>query len=306
MELGIGLPQAGKIASPQAIVQIAQEAERLGYDSLWTYEHLLRPTRPIPGVTGGTPELQSELYGSAYDPLETLAYVAAKTERIKLGTSVINALFHPPLILARRFATLDQLSNGRVIAGLGQGWMEDEFKAVNIPMKRRGSGMEEYVQVLRAIWGPDPVSFSGRFYTIPEAQIGPKPVQSGGIPIILGSFAPAAFARAARIADGINPGNFLWPQLEQIIGTFRTTASEAGRDIQKIQIIIRVIAIPPQRLNGQHQPLIGSIEEIRSDIARLEALGATSVIFDLSQNETPIEQQLDFFAQLCPAVQVEP
>ncbi|GAC1375623.1 MAG: hypothetical protein NVS2B12_33720 [Ktedonobacteraceae bacterium] len=187
MELGIGLPQAGKIASPQAILQVAQEAERLGYDSVWVYEHMLRPTKPIPGVMGGSPQLQPAIYGSAYDPLETLAYVAAKTERVKLGTSVINALLHPPLILARRLATLDHLSNGRVIAGLGQGWMEAESKAVNVPMKRRGSGMEEYVQVLRAIWGPDPVSFSGRFYTITEAQIGPKPVQPTGIPIILGS-----------------------------------------------------------------------------------------------------------------------
>lgn len=298
MELGIGLPQAGKIASPQTIVQIAQEAERLGYDSLWVYEHLLRPIHPIPGVMGGKAEMQSELYGSAYDPLETLAYVAAKTERIKLGTSVINALFHPPLILARRFATLDRLSNGRVIAGLGQGWMEDEFKAVNISMKRRGSGMEEYIQVLRAIWGPDPVSFNGRFYTIPEAEIGPKPVQAGGIPIILGSFAPAALARAARIADGINPGNSLWPLLEHTIRTFRASASEAGRDPEKLQVIIRVVTIAPERLGGQRQPLIGSIEEIRDDIARVDALGATHIIFDLSQDETPIQQQFHFLAQL--------
>lgn len=302
MELGIGLPQAGKIASPQAIVQIAQEAERLEYDSVWTYEHLLRPTRPIPGVLGGEPEMQSELYGSAYDPLETLAYVAAKTERIKLGTSVINALFHPPLILARRFATLDRLSNGRAIAGLGQGWMEDEFKAVNIPMSRRGSGMEEYVQVLRAIWGLDPVSFNGRFYTLPEAEIGPKPVQPGGIPIILGAFAPSALARAARIADGITPGNFRWPILEQMIHNFYTNASEAGRDPSKLQVIIRVVAAPPKRLGGERQPLIGSIEEIRADIARVEELGATHVIFDLSQNETPVQQQLDFLAQLRTAI----
>ncbi len=303
MELGIGLPQSGKIASPQTIVQIAQEAERLGYDSLWTYEHLLRPTRPIPGVMGGEPEMQSELYGSTYDPLETLAYVAAKTERIKLGTSVINALFHPPLILARRFATLDHLSNGRAIAGLGQGWMEDEFKAVNVPMSRRGSGMEEYVQVLRAIWGPDPVSFNGRFYTLPEAEIGPKPVQPGGIPIILGAFASSALDRAARIADGITPGNFRWPLLEQIIRTFYATASEAGRDPSKLQVIVRVVAAPSARQGGERQPLIGSIEEIRADIARVEELGATHVIFDLSLNETPIQQQLDFLTQLRTVVQ---
>ncbi len=298
MKIGIGLPNSGKLASPQAIVRVAQEAERLGYDSVWVYEHLLRPLRPVVGAIGGAPTMQPELYSSTYDPLETLAYVAARTERIKLGTSVINALLHPPLILARRFATLDQLSNGRVIAGLGQGWMEDEFKAVNVPMKRRGSGFEEYIQVMHAIWGPDPVRFSGRFYTIPESQIGPKPVQPGGIPIILGSFAPAAYARAARIADGINPGNFPLPYLKQIIDDFYTAAREAGRDLGKLQVFIRVIDSSAYWRGETDQPLVGSVEKICDDMAQIEELGASHVIFDLSQNEIPIEQQLDFFNQL--------
>ncbi len=300
MQLGIGLPQDGALASPQNIVQIAQEAERLEYASVWVYEHLLRPTHPTRGVLGGEPEMQSEFYASTYDPLETLAYVAAKTHHIKLGTSVINALFHPPLILARRFATLDQLSGGRVIAGLGQGWMDEEFQAVNVPKKRRGAGMEEYVQVLRAIWGPDPVSFNGRFYTIPESQIGPKPVQSDGIPIIFGAFAPAALERAARIADGINPGNFPLPFLTQIIQNFHINATAAGRDLQRLQIIVRVVE--SKRPGPPRQPLIGSIQEISEDIIHLQELGVQHVIFDLNLNQTPILEQLRFLAQLRAAV----
>jgi len=96
-----------------------------------------------------------------FEPLETLSYVAALTERIKLGTSVIDALFHPPVMLARRFATLDQFSNGRVIAGLGQGWMPQEFETANVPMKRRGAGLDEVIDAMRACWGPDPVELPG-------------------------------------------------------------------------------------------------------------------------------------------------
>jgi alkanesulfonate monooxygenase SsuD/methylene tetrahydromethanopterin reductase-like flavin-dependent oxidoreductase (luciferase family) len=95
-----------------------------------------------------------------YEPLETLSYVAARTERIKLGTSVIDAPFHVPVVLARRFATLDRLSGGRVIAGLGQGWMEQEFITANVSPKRRGAGVEEFILAMRAAWGPNPVSFN--------------------------------------------------------------------------------------------------------------------------------------------------
>ena len=119
MDFGIDLPTSGPFASTEAIVRVAQEAERLGYAAIWTYERLLYPLGDPVGA--GLPEFYSS---GTYEPLETLSYVAARTERIKLGTSIITAPFHVPVILARRFATLDQLSGGRAIAGLGQGWME--------------------------------------------------------------------------------------------------------------------------------------------------------------------------------------
>jgi alkanesulfonate monooxygenase SsuD/methylene tetrahydromethanopterin reductase-like flavin-dependent oxidoreductase (luciferase family) len=114
--------------------------------------------------------------------------VAAQTKRVKLGSSVLSGLFQNPVTLARRFATLDRLSGGRAIAGIGQGDFRDEFEVANVPLKRRGRGFEEFVLALRVVWGPDPVSFSGKFYTIPESRIGPKPVQSGGIPLLIGAF----------------------------------------------------------------------------------------------------------------------
>jgi len=114
-------------------------------------------------------------YRATFEPLETLSYVAALSERIKLGTSVIDALFHVPVMLARRLATLDQLSNGRVIAGLGQGWMPEEFETANVPLKRRGAGLDEVIAATRACWGPNPVSYQGRLYRIAPPEVAPKP-----------------------------------------------------------------------------------------------------------------------------------
>src|SRR2546421_10031272 len=121
MDLGVSLPTPGPLATPKNIARVAQESERLGYASLWTYERLLRPIAPV-AQFGGPPQPVPEFYRLVYEPLETLAYVAALTERIKLGTSVVDALFHPPVVLARRDATLDPLSGGRVLAGRGHGW----------------------------------------------------------------------------------------------------------------------------------------------------------------------------------------
>src|SRR5882724_8786902 len=160
MKLGIGLPTSSPYSSAENIVRIAQEAERLGYNSVWTYERLLYPIAGVTMPDGSTFQLP-EFYLSTYEPIETLAYVAASTHRVKLGTSIVNAPFQSPVLLARRFATLDRLSNGRVIAGLGQGWMEQEFATSNVSIKERGKRIEEYIAALRAIWGPDPVSHEG-------------------------------------------------------------------------------------------------------------------------------------------------
>ena len=138
MRLGVHLPVAGKGASPSTSLQVAEEAERSGLDSVWSWERLMRPTVPIAlGGAGGPVMDAPEEFGMVYDPIETLAYVAARTSRITLGTSVIDALFHSPVILARRLATLDRLSDGRLIAGIGQGWMEQEFQAAGVSTRRQ-------------------------------------------------------------------------------------------------------------------------------------------------------------------------
>jgi len=182
MDLGISLPTSGKLASPANIVRVAQEAERLGYGAVWTYERVLRPIAPV-SMGGGPPQPVPAVYHTVYEPLETLSFVAAHTERVKLGTSVVDALFHPPAVLARRFATLDRFSGGRVIAGLGQGWQENEFETANVPSSRKGARTEEFITALRTAWCPDPVRYDGEFYRIAPSQVNPKPVQAH-IPVL--------------------------------------------------------------------------------------------------------------------------
>ena len=148
MELGISLPTSGALAAPANIAAVAKEAEQLGYAALWTYERLLRPIGEVD--QGGQKVPMPEIYRTVFEPLETLSYVAALTGTIKLGTSIVNALMHPPVVLARRFATLDQLSGGRAIAGFGQGWLQEEFDTVGVPKQRMGAGFDEALEAIRA------------------------------------------------------------------------------------------------------------------------------------------------------------
>ena len=281
MKLGIALPTSSPYASAESIRRTAQEAERLGYSSLWTYERLLYPIDGVV-VPDGSRQQLPEPYKSTYEPIETLAYVAASTQHIKLGTSIVNVPFQSPVLLARRFATLDRLSNGRAIAGLGQGWMEQEFAASNASIKERGKRIEEYIATLRALWGPDPVSYDGSFYHIPASKVNPKPVQKGGIPILMGVGTHAAIRRAARLADIINPIASTFEDLETTVTTFYSTAKEAGRDPSLLKVIVRAnVPITATPLPEGKRPFLGGApEQIAQDLTRVQQLNVDEVFFN--------------------------
>jgi probable F420-dependent oxidoreductase len=290
MDYGLGLPTSGPAASPGAILEAALEAERIGLATVWTYERLLRP-RQQATAEGARIELP-DFYASVYEPIETLAYVAARTSRVRLGTSVIDALFHSPLVLGRRLATLDRLSGGRVVAGLGQGWMAQEFAAAGVSPRRRGAGFDEHVRAMRAVWGPDPVSFAGRFYTIPESDIGPKPVQPGGPLLLAGAMAPAAIERAARLGMGWNPVLMDWEGLEAGLRTFRE-AVPAG---VSLPVVVRVNgSIGSEPSHAVRAPATGPIEAVAEDLARLEALGVDEVLWSM---EVAVADQIDRIERL--------
>jgi probable F420-dependent oxidoreductase len=277
MELGIALPTAGALATPANIVRVAQEAERLGYASVWTFERLLRPLVPVSQV-GGPPRPVPPAYRLCFEPLETLAFVAAHTDRVRLGTSVVDALLHPPVVLARRFATLDQFSGGRAIAGLGQGWMPQEFETANVPMSRIGAGMDEVVAALRACWGPDPVEFAGRYHRIAASELNPKPVQPH-IPVLIGAVTPAGVRRAARIADGLNPIASSADSLRASVAAFRSAAARAGRDPVSLRVVARANTVLTREPAGDGRPYLGgSPAQVAVDLAALEDSGVDGVL----------------------------
>jgi probable F420-dependent oxidoreductase len=302
MDLGVSLPTSGPLATPKNIARVAQESEKLGYASLWTYERLLRPTAPVPQF-GGPPQPVPEFYRLVFDPLETLAYVAALTERVTLGTSVVDALFHPPVVLARRYATLDQLSGGRVIVGVGQGWMPQEFEAAAVPMKRMGAGMDDHIAAMRAVWGPDPVSYEGRFYRIAESEINPKPVQEH-LPVLLGSVTPAGVQRAARIADGLNPIAFSPDSLRGLVTGYRDALRAEGRDPASQLVIVRAnVPITADPLGDGRPFLGGSPRQVAEDLATVEDLALDQVLF-ANTASGDVEESVRLFAELREAVPV--
>jgi alkanesulfonate monooxygenase SsuD/methylene tetrahydromethanopterin reductase-like flavin-dependent oxidoreductase (luciferase family) len=159
MKVGITIPNLGPQATRENVLQTAIQAENEGFDTVWTITRILWPLKPQ-SPYGGTPDGSLPIeYQNALDPLDVLVYLAANTSNIKLGTSVIDMFYYTPIMLAKRLATLDVLSQGRVVCGLGLGWSKDEYQASNIPFKDRGERAEEFIQILKKIWNDDIVEF---------------------------------------------------------------------------------------------------------------------------------------------------
>ena len=287
MKVGILLPHVGENATRESVLYIAKQAEDEGLDSIWAIERLLWPVKPQTPY-GGIPNAPIPVeYQNILDPLDTLTYLAADTDRISLGTSIIDMLFHNPVVLARRFATLDVLSGGRVIAGFGLGWSKDEFDASGIPFRHRGARADEYLQVLKRIWTDDMVEFRGQFYNMPASKIGPKPVQKPHPPILLGGFSPKSFSRVVNHANGWLPIAGFAPleQLEQAINGLREAARKANKNPSDIRVV--VLSYPnvldssseSSSSNQQRSPMSGTIDQIGSDIDRIKAMGAEHIIF---------------------------
>ena len=286
MKAGILLPQTGQLATRENVLYIGRETEKIGLDSVWVFERLLWPVKPQTPY-GGIPNAPIPVeYQSVLDPLETLTYIAGNTDRISLGTSIIDMFFHNPVTLARRFATLDVLSGGRVIAGLGIGWSKDEYDAAGISFKEKGARADEYLQALKRIWTEDVVEFKGQFYNIPASKIGPKPVQKPHPPILLGAFSPKTFPRIVNYADGWIPiaGFVPLEQQEQAINTLRETARKANKNPSDIRIVVLTYpnlldSSSNSSSNPPRMPMTGTIDQIGNDIEQIKAMGAEHIIF---------------------------
>lgn len=256
------------------MVRVARRAEELGYGSLWTLQRLLIP------AAGG----YGETYRSVHDPIVALSYVAAVTERVRLGLGIVNAPFFSPIMLAKQLTSLDVLSGGRLDAGLGLGWSAEEFQAAGVPFARRGARFEEFLEHLIAIWTDDVVSYEGTFYSMPPARVDPKPVQRPHPPILFGGGAEPALRRAGRLADGwISASRQDLRRIGSDIEVVKTSARDAGRDPERLSFVVRGVIHPGAPApDGGRLPLHGTNDEIKADISRLGALGVTDLFLDLN------------------------
>ena len=276
MRIGFGLPVSGAWATPENIASVATRAQAARYASLWTFQRLL-----IPDGSNMEP-----VYQSVLDPMAALAYAAAVTTTIRLGVAVVNLPFVSPAYLAKQAATLDVLSAGRHDLGLGIGWMPEEFAMTGASMERRGARAAEYVQVLRALWGPQPCEFSGEFYTVPRGTVAPRPVQPGGPPILLGGMAVRALQRIGQIADGwVTSSRTDLSKIGESIEVIGAAAAAAGRDPDEIRIICRgVVRAGPPVSDGQGNRVLlsGDYGQIRDDAGWLADHGVTEIFYDLN------------------------
>jgi probable F420-dependent oxidoreductase len=285
MKLGFSLPTAQAWATPENQVRVAQEAESLGYDSLWVFQRLLyaiEPKNAYPAAPGPT---WPKPFERVLDPIVTLAYVAGATRRIRLGTSVLIMPFYQPIVLAKQLATLDVLSAGRLDVGLGIGWSMDEYEAVGVPYRQRGRRADEFLRCLKAVWTEEIVDFQGEFYRIPRAKVEPKPVQKPHPPITIGGYGSTVVQRAVTLGDGFNGGNMPMAQVVPLVTEVRDAARAAGKDPRRLHIVCRGTFLVHDTPQGKdRRPLFGTLDEIREDIGRYAEAGLTELFLEANFN----------------------
>ena len=237
MHVGIMFANTGRGSCPAGAVALAQLAESIGVDSLWAVEHVVVPS----GYESRYPyDASGKMAGGAEefdlpDPLVWLAYVAASTTTVKLGTGILIVPQRNPVILAKEIATLDHLSGGRMLLGVGVGWLEEEFNALGVPFAERGARLDEYLEALRTLWTQDKASMHGRFVDFESCISRPRPV-NGTVPILVGGHTKAAARRAGRLGDGFFPGNAAPAEIGELVALVRRTAEEARRDPAAIEV----------------------------------------------------------------------
>jgi probable F420-dependent oxidoreductase len=234
MKFGIRYCNTGRYVDPDQAVELVQAAETAGFESAWTVEHTIIPRSyesPYPYTKDGKiPGVREDT--SLPDPQIWLAYVAARTTKINLATGILILPQHNPVICAKQVATLDHMSRGRVILGVGVGWLKEEFDALGVPFEERGARTDDYIRAIRALWSQDIVSYQGKYVSFSDVYMQPKPKRRE-VPIVIGGDSKPAAMRAGRLGNGYFPARGASPEL---IGMVRQAAEKAGRDPASIEI----------------------------------------------------------------------
>ncbi|MET7539841.1 LLM class F420-dependent oxidoreductase [Streptomyces sp. NPDC005507] len=299
--LGLSLPQMKQYDIGRDIPAVARAAEEIGYESLWVFERILFPEPARQGLYGIPGLPWPDQYRSVADPLVSLTLAAAVTERARLGTSVLVGPLHVPFQLARALASLDAASGGRVVAGIGTGWSHDEYAAASVaPFEKRGQVLDELLDVCRAVWGPDPVSYEGELTTIAPSVVGPKP--AGPIPVLLPANSPKAARRLVDRADGWMPGAAGAEELAKQWRGLQELAEERGRK-EPIQSVLRVNTIytRDEYKGDDRRPFQGSVAQIVEDLVAHDAVGLEEILIDLQGLARDADELTDVAAEVFTA-----
>ena len=310
MKYGYTLPGRGPLATPETLGRIARVGEDLGYDALFTGDHILVPrtiASPYPYTEGG--EFPGSPSGESMEQLTLLAFLAGQTSRIRLVTSVIIVPHRNPLVAAKALATLDVLSGGRLVVGVGVGWMREEFEALNLPpFEERGAVTDEYIRAFKELWTSDDPHFEGKYVSFDNISFLPKPTQKPHPPIWVGGESRPALRRTAELADGWYPlgSNPTFPmgtpqQLAAGLERLAGYARRFGRDPSEIEIIYRTHqfeltndAAPSTGSGpaGERLPFVGNAEQIASDIRAYQDMGVGSLVLDFLRQTEDLDVML--------------
>lgn len=280
MEFGVHLPHMGHQAGREHLLAFAREAEALGFDSAWVSDHIAWPrdiASRYPYNDSGDFPAPTDL--PWLDPLGTLLFIAAATERMRLGTSVLILGYRPPIQAAKLIATLDALSQGRFILGAGVGWMREEFEILGMPFDHRGARADEQLQLFEALFGQEHPAFEGRFYRFPAIGFSPRPA-SGRIPVWVGGHTEAAFERAAKYGDGLHAAFQDVPVLKEHIARAHAACERLGRDPATLLLSVRLnldfdgVADPQRSISGSEAAMAERIGAYRE-------LGVRHMVFDV-------------------------
>ena len=317
MKYGFTLPGRGPLAAPERLGIIARKGEELGFDALLTGDHILVPRHiasPYPYTESG--EFPGSPSGESMEQITLLSYIAGQTSRIRLVTSVLIVPHRNPLIAAKSLATLDVLSGGRLVVGVGVGWMREEFQALGLPpFEERGAVTDEYIRAFKVLWTEDNPSFDGKYISFDDISFLPKPVQKPHPPIWVGGESRPALRRTAELANGWYPlgSNPTFPMgtPEQLKGGLERLAEYAqrfGRDPSEIEIIYRThqFELKKEPAGTDRPPFVGDADQIAGDIRRYQDMGVTSMVWDFLRQTDELDVILgrmeDFAIQVWPKV----
>ena len=295
MQFGFGAPVSGPLSSPDNLARIAVAGEAIGYDYATISDHVVIP-RDIEAKYpySDTGEFPGRAGGDRHEQLTAVAFIAGKTSRLRLVTSVTVVPHRPAVLQAKMLATIDVLSKGRLVFGIGAGWMREEFEALGVPpLAERGVVTDEYLNAFRELWTKDDPHFEGRYVKFANIRFEPKPAQKPYPPIWVGGESGPALRRTARIGDGwypigTNPQHPLntMPRYRASVERLRNLTQDAGRKPESVALTYRVqrfgTQVPAKADNGERTLFSGSNAELIEDVRAMRALGVAALDFNFA------------------------